>query len=315
MIAVNRRYVLAILVVALVGSLLVPELALPPTHFFAAAEDASHGPLFGFVALCALAFLRAGPVGTKYAGRRGYVAAWVVATVLGGLGELAQLPGPRDASWSDFFNDALGAACALFAFACFDPVLKPLPASRVRTFAAASVALAIVIFAPFAWVNAAYLQRRAQLPVLFDPAARTCRVFVFASGADARYVAAPDGRVELEVRLQPGADYPGVELTEPWPDWRGHAALVIEVENPGDTPQPINLNIHDAGHDWNFTDRYNAHRVIPPRATEIVRIPLESIAKAPQRRRMDLSRMNAIVMFGSRVERPAAFRIRGVRLE
>lgn len=315
MIAVNRRNVLAILVVALVAVLLVPALDLPNTHFFVAAEDAAHGPIFGFVALAALAFLRSGPGSRRFEGRRGYLVAWAVATALGGLGELAQLPGPRDASWGDFSNDALGAASALLAYACLDPALRPLAPGRRRLFAAASLVLALVFLAPLGWVCAAYVQRHLQQPVLFDPGSRLNRVFLFVQDADVRYVTLPDGHVALDVGLPPGIAYPGVHLSEPWPDWRGRSALVFDVENPGDETVGFNLHVRDVPHDWEFVDRFNRHYDLAPRTRTTLRIPMAEIEHAPRGRLMDLARMNGVVMFGLLSDRYGTFRLHAVRLE
>lgn len=316
MIAVNRRHVLALLVLALLAVLLLPALDLPNTHLFVTAEDASHGPIFGLVALAALAFLRTGPSAARFRGRRrGYLAAWVIATTLGGLGELAQLPGPRDASWGDFINDGLGAASALLAFACVDPALRPLAPGRRRRYAAASLALAIVFLAPLAWVSAAYVQRRVQLPVLFDPASRLDRVFLFIQDTTAEYVALPDGRVAIDVALPPNVAYPGIHLSEPWPDWRGRAALVFDVENTGNEVVGFNLAIRDVRHDWEFTDRFNHHYDLAPRTRTTIRIPMSDIEHAPRSRLMDLAHMNGVVMFGLRSDRRGAFRLHAIRLE
>jgi hypothetical protein len=110
-----------------------------------------------------------------------------------------------------------------------------------------------------------------------------------------RYRRADDAdSVRLEFKL--GAT-PGLQVLEPYPDWRGHDVLVLDVTNPTAKAASFMLRILDATHDWSHADRFNQPVVIPGAARTTIRISLEAVATSPAGRRMDLGAIANVMLF------------------
>ena len=168
----------------------------------------------------------------------------------------------------------------------------PVPARRLTT-AALSLGLALYA-APPLWSAAAYLQRWVQLPVLWQCCSPLRDYFV----------------VPLT-----GPQYRGVVLEEPYADWRRYRTLVLELRNSSATPITVTVRVHDALHDWQFTDRYNQAFTLGPARTTRVEIALRDIAHAPRSRNMDLAHIAGVAAFRADGASAAEFRIEAISLE
>ena len=283
--------------VGLAAALLALLAPLPPnpTRAFQAMENAAHAPLFAGLAWLALRSWRAAqPRGGEREPLSRYLALWMLITLVGALTELAQRYTGRDASWADLANDALGAALALISMAARagQPARMPVPARGLTT---AALSLGLVLYAaPPLWSAAAYIQRWAQLPVLWQCCSPLRDYFV----------------VPLI-----GPQYRGVVLEEPYADWRGYRTLVLELRNSSATPITVTVRVHDALHDWQFIDRYNQAFVLDAARTTRVEIALRDIAYAPRGRSMDLAHIAGVAAFRADGACAAEFRIEAIRLE
>jgi len=96
---------------------------------------------------------------------------------------------------------------------------------------------------------------------------------------------------------------------------RGYRALTLDLVNPGDRPLELTLRILDRQHDWRFEDRYNGRLWLPPRSRQGFTIPLEAIANAPDRRRMDLAQIADVLLFRTGGAELGEFYLAGIALQ
>ena len=235
--------------------------------------------------------------------RVGGLAAVVITLLLGGalgyLTELAQSLMGGYLSRGDIARDLLGTLVGLIvAISQWPPFVR----FRPWLLLAATVGFAVGAQSLVSTLLD-YRARAAQMPVLFDPAAvRTAR-FVEHKGAYAmRTVPLPApwarqaGEVAIEVSLDRGP-WPGLTLAEPTPDWRAWRTLLVDVTNPGEQPLELILRVDDARHNGDFTDRYNGPLLVPARTRTTFRVALADIANTPRGRRLEMQRIEKLMVF------------------
>jgi hypothetical protein len=238
-----------------------------------------------------------------------YRGAFLASIALGILTELLQysMPG-RSVSAMDAMHDAAGAALGL-ACAWFiehwlarrrDLALKG--SSRTRVV----VAIALCAFTLLAWqplqCARAYAARDTAFPVLIPAGPLADGLFARPHEASVTYVQLPEayrrpGDVDsMRLEFKPGGT-PGLQVLEPFPDWRNRDVLLLDVTNPSPQPVQFMLRILDATHDWSNADRFNQPVLIPGSARTTIRISLEAVATSPARRRMDMGAIANVMLF------------------
>jgi hypothetical protein len=279
----------------------------------------AHGPIFGCVALIALL----GPrdalwFATKPAALR-YALAFAVAALLGAATELAQVPTGRDASFEDFGHDLLGASVFLLLFAACDRSVHVRVSTKRFVFLLGLIALAALVW-PLVSTGVAYARRVNGFPVLADFSHSIGAGFISARLTQIEVVPLPtDGtgaseQKALRIRFLPGR-WPGIEFTEPPPDWRGFDTLVFDVLNSEPEELAFVVRIDDEMHNGRFADRYNHEFHVPAGTRTLVKIPLSEIESAPRTRRFDLAEVHRIVVFRSATSTAETMYLVGVRLE
>jgi len=166
-------------------------------------------------------------------------------------------------------------------------------------------------------VSVAYAERNHQYPVLVSFSAHFGNYFRRTQHAslvvlrDENY-----GQTTGQITLNEGA-WPGIIFHDICPDWREYSALLVEFQLDGDKLLDVNIRIHDRNHrlgDQPYEDRFNKTiRLLPGHNT--VFIPLEEIRDAPAKRKMDLSQINEIIIFGTRMEAGRTFQLLEIRLQ
>lgn len=290
----------------LLGILLVAVVFAPApgqSRLLKTLHDATHGPLFGCVALLVLLWMRTRATRTSLVGE--YAIAFGVALALGLATEVAQWLTGRDASWLDARNDALGAVAFLLLFFSVDPQVRiRLTALRRVLAAVVGIGLSAVLVAPAIRAGLEYQQRNRRFPTLVDFSRDYDRYFVLQQNAllapaqvPPQWAAAP-GESALQVRLQAGP-YPGIHLIEPRPDWSRFSTLALDLTNPGPDDLTLTLRVHDEAHTWASDDRFNRSLTLRAGARETVRVALDDIRRAPRGRSLQLERIAGIVLFSA----------------
>ena len=114
-----------------------------------------------------------------------------------------------------------------------------------------------------------------------------------------------------------GNSRPGVIVNGVYPDWSRYSALIVDLYLDGESPGQLRVRVHDQLH-RSFRrrpdDRYNHWFDLEP-GLQQVRIPLADIVAAPERREMDLSRMEGVGVFAARNNDGKRFEVVEIRLE
>ena len=272
--------------------------------------DSLHVPVFGLIAVGIFVLWRPGD---PWAGRA--LVALGAACTLGLLSEIAQIATSRDASVKDFVVDCLGAAGSLGLAIALTP-RRGLSLARRALAAILGLILLGWALAPLAHVSAAYLERNARFPVIFDADNTFGRKLMRLQNARYRVVPAAGNRqVHAEVTFL-DAPWPGVAFHDLAPDWASYESLVVDLAVDGRAPLRINLRVHDQAHRQNqrFGDRFNRNYDLPPGRHEL-EIKLGDIRRAPQSREMDMTAIAELIIFGSESDAGRSFRLYGIRLE
>jgi len=184
---------------------------------------------------------------------------------------------------------------------------------------AALAAFTILAWQPLECARA-YARRAAAFPTLATGAEAVDLYFVRSRHATLQRTFQPerfrraDDDAALYIAANPGS-HPALELFEPFPDWRKHTTLAIDLTNPGDDELRLTLRILDARHNWEHRDRLNLPLVIPPRERTTVHVALAAVEAAPAGRRMDLSQIANVMLFSPGPTTGSGFYVSRVWLE
>ena len=298
---------------AFLYAMFVPTTGDANREFSERLMDAVHVPFFAAVA----AFLHhLNPAGLATRPRRA-VAAGIAATTMAAATELIQPFTGRGGSFIDFVNGVLGIALAVAVCGGWGRSSGGL---RLLVLGGAAVACALIALRP-AWREfRGIVWRERHFPLLGDfESADEFRIWR-ASEGDGDFPSAPiarstswatHGLYSMAVNIRPGA-WPGVRLLTGEQDWRGYAALALDVENPGGT-FTLAVRIDDAASRDHKT-RYHDALVVTPGLNH-VRIPLAKTIVGPGTRPLDLAHIRRLVLFVDHATVPRQFRIDHVRLE
>ncbi len=315
--------------VVLVGLLLsaVFFLSLPGiTLWQRVVQDAGHGPVFAGIAIVLLLMQRPA-AGGEIRSASQYRNVFVVAALLGVVTELLQhsMPG-RSVSAMDAMHDAAGAALGLAGAWFIERWLarrrEPSAAGAAHTRAVAAVAL--LAFTLLAWqplqCARAYAARDSAFPVLVSAGPLADGLFTRPHAASVTYVQLPqpyrrpDDADSVRLEFMPGTR-PGLQVLEPYPDWRDYDVLAMDVTNPSSQAAVLMIRILDAAHDWSHEDRFNQRVVIPSATRVTIRLSLEAVAASPAQRRMDMGAVANLMLFARRPLDSGGFYITRIWLE
>ena len=245
---------------------------------------------------------------TLRAGR--LLAVFLAALAVGVLIELLQALSGRVVSGGDVARDAAGAAAAVLGAAAWEAGVRPVVRGVLLTGALLIVAAFAVPTVEALWEE--HLARR-QFPVLAD-FTRPEELDRFDwNHSTPSWTAAADGHRAVHVTLWPGR-YPGFALEYFPGDWRGYRHLVLAAANPAGAPLPMVIRIDDEQHNQHFDDRFNARFVLAPGWNEI-RVPLAEVEAAPRGRRLDLSRVEQVIVFSHGLRERRDLVLESLRLE
>ena len=306
----------ALVALALVLASLVVFAQLPQRpHILKVIEKLGHPGVFALLAVIALVLLRKhAAAGTAWLH---YATAFLICVAVGGATEIAQMFTHRSAALADVGLDARGAFGALALAAAFDWRIWQARPRLIRPLCIALALLAaLVVMLPLGRAVAAYQHRSRNFPALFVPSQPLDLYFLEHDRVPPQLAPgvgpdAPQRALRVPLVERP---YAGVTLAEPSPDWRGYAALVVDVTNPGSAPLEFNVRVDDVTPSRRYEDRYNGEFPVAPGARRVISIPLASIESAPRDRRMDMSRVAAVVLFRTGEGGPAEFYLNGVAL-
>lgn len=200
---------------------------------------------------------------------------WIGALLVafGAATELLQAFTGRDASMIDFVGDCLGSGTGLGLH--WKRHADPGQLAAPRWIGKAVALAAVLSLLPLLWTLAAYAARHARFPQIWQSESVLLHRFS---------------------RHQEG-NYPGLDIREPYPDWRGFREMLITVRNPGPSPATFVVRVNDSRHTYRYDDRFNQELEIAAGETRSYAIPMEKILKSPATRDMDLSQVTSVMVF------------------
>jgi VanZ family protein len=294
-------WVRAAFVVALVALVLSIQLH-NESRLLQELEDSGHALLFGMAAFVLLPDRRAG--------WRVYVTVAIAATALGIGTELMQWIEGKDAEIADVLRDAAGTAVFLGIAAA----LQHQRSSWMRRLTIpAGLAVMVSIFLPPLVTASAIAYRWHKFPVIADFTSPLDTRFCTASNAQFRRTSSKD-RLAAQIEFGKKSSSSAFVINGPFPDWSGYKSLCFRVDSDLRDTIRVNLRIHDAQHNNDYDDRYNAELLINPGRNEI-KIPMQSIERAPAHRRMNMASIRAIVLFVAQPRESFSLLVDDFRLE
>jgi hypothetical protein len=296
--SLNRYLLLIAIVLAAVVFLPDPS----DSRVLAHIHDLAHAPIFGFVAVLMLRALPGIALTSKWSVAAQYAVAIAVSAGLGLATEIVQAFVGRDASWGDLQRDVLGSVAFAALFTAVDPRVDRAAIRR----AGCIVGIALMLFHlfPFAKTTVAYKRRNESFPVLFEARDPTPDHFAGAMRSLIAYEPLPTAFASypneqaLHVRFKSGP-WLGMYVKEPYPDWRGYRALALDLTNASSQPLWMALHIQDRAHDQRYEDRFNKHFTLAPQTRTTLVIPLAEIERGPVARKLNLRKMDGLVLFTS----------------
>lgn len=312
----KTKYLALIGIAAL--ALLVVFAALPRSSIFMHVLHKTGHPLaFGAIAILTLLLLQ-GDISSDAHRWRGYAKALFIAVAIGGLTEVAQLFTNRGASIVDVGRDLIGAIAGLSIFSSF--VTSRSISNRSTTSAIAVLAgvlATLAAIAPLAWCAAAYLNRDARFPVLFEMQSPLDEYFVSDTGERTKLasIAGLSGNEKAYVVSFAKYESAGVQIDEPHSSWRNYSQLVFELTNTGKQDMQVTLRVFDRYHNWQMEDRFNSNVTVKALQRQRIVVALRDVEHAPRGRLMDMDKIANVAVFVWHPEQAGQFLVHRIALE
>ena len=303
----RAKYLRMILLVAgALAVLLIIERFKLPDHsfFFRELNNAGHTPLFGILGLLILGVLRIVFSGRLIRPAMLFWLAFAVTCVLALLSEWLQYGGARDADPMDFLRDLAGAASFLAVRWSWQKLTGPSgiqPVRRRLWWRAIGVMVFAGALVPLVLWSGAYAYRSSIFPNLTNLENCWSNKFLRPQDAEMDIVPHPDCTTDNDcdmmarLKIRP-AEYSGLALVEPYPDWSEYRSLAFQMYSPLQDTIDLQIRINDAVHDNDYRDRFNRTLTVVP-GINLVEIALDDVRWAPQGREMDMTSIVAIVLF------------------
>ena len=293
----------SVVVIALLAAMVVFTSLPKSTEFMLVLHKTGHPLVFGVTALLVLRLLM------KFSGIASrplwiaYLSAFAITVLLGAMTEIAQLFTHRNARVADVVSDAIGAVACLAGHAAIRGRRQPAIARGARiALWSIAVTAALVAMAPLMWCIAAYAVRAANFPVILHNTSRLDLYFVSKESGNISAVPMPAQWLQrndspaIRVAIDQG-QYPGLHVTEPYPQWNTYRTLAIDITHPGDAKLTIVVRVHDRKHNDEYNDRFNREITIAAKTRTVFRVPLNDIQRGPKRRMLDMDAIADLNIF------------------
>jgi len=257
-------------------------------------ENSLHGPGFAVFAVFVFAILR-----IYHHSPTNYRNAAAIAMAIGVLSELAQFPGPRDASLSDLVLDAIGIIAGLGIVALFDrSVRTSLDDKLILALGAASVLASAVIYVPTAWYGYAAVYQYRALPTLLEFDGFWERAIYGQTWKQRpELVAAPSGWPDASNMIAYTKETGRFGLLirlEPYPDWSKYASLSFLAASGDAGHQEIIVTVRERRPQGRRrANRYSRPLSVGPEPTRYV-IDLEEVRSISNGQPFDISHVSAV---------------------
>jgi len=315
--SISSRQVTAVVIITVLASVILFGPKTNGSQWAIVMANSAHGPVSALIAAVVFQLLT---LSTSMSLTRRWAIAIIVTTLLGILIEVIQGIIGRDAEVMDACNDLLGALLGAGL------AVLAVGAAEDRSLRVVSSALAffagVLIAAPVAHMAAAYVARDMRFPVLMDANRSLGDFFVTSYWLHATHEILPadanpiePGELGLRERDAERLAW-SVSVTEVPADWRRWNTLVVELFNAAPTAKPMQLRVYDHRSDGlAMKHGYIDLLTLPPRQRIRWTVSLKNMANAPADKRVDLSRMQGLLLTSSDGERSPDLYVLNMRLE
>lgn len=243
-------------------------------------------------------------INARFPTRTNYLLAGIVTLGIGVVSEAAQIPGPRDAQFSDLLIDGLGVFGALGLLAAFDHSIRKIISRPLQLALPLSASLALTIAcAPSLWYSYALIQQHRTVPQLltFEHAwERT----TFGQTVDIKpsIIPAPDGwpvAGGFVAKARENGRWGIFISLHTVHDWRDYSAVSFVAAAPaGNFSMDIGVKDMAKNGEYHGVRFYKTVKVTPePRRFTIT---FSEIRARPENRDFDFALVEAIVLSASR---------------
>jgi hypothetical protein len=295
------RFVLAIGILAVAHLINLPGVS----RWWAEILNLGHVFMMGAFSLIALG-ITGDLLGSRVPNRlQQYMIALGVTVAVGGLFELAQIPGPRDADIVDFVRDAAGALSFLSMYMLFDPQMSVIRSkwNRWTNAAIPVVAAGVILIASIPairWTAAVYY-RNCIFPTLCTFNSNCEPLFWTYRDATLERVPPPEGwsrATDSLVGRMTCLPSPrsGFAINQVYPDWRAYTLLKVPLYLNETEPTGFFVQIEDREYQGSDADRFTYRTEISPGAN-LVSVPLELSARLPDGRVPDLRHIEIVYFY------------------
>jgi len=277
------------------------------------AVDSGHLFLFVLLSFYIYSKLDAGRVFSSAS--INYLLVIVIGMLLGVFIESLQEVVQRDNSVGDLYGDLAGlliGVCLIIVF----KVKKSPHQYLVRTlFVSVACVIIFQCLGPLLKLSWHYVERQNAFPVIADFGASWSSSFVrlqharISKNSDALQYGSPMYRLQLEP-----AEYSGIAIIEPKPDWSGYQWLHFKIFSMNSRPYFMTLRVNDLTHNQLYTDRFNEKLLIQPGLNRFA-IPLDQIQNGPVVREMDLKKIVGLMLFIARLDEPLLLLVSNISLD
>jgi hypothetical protein len=235
----------------------------------------------------------------RYPTRLNYLMAGIITGAIGVISEAAQIPGPRDAQFSDLIVDGLGIFGALGLLAAFDRVVRAQLGRPMRLALPAIAGLSLgIACVPTVWLSYALAQQYLTFPQLnsFEHVWERA-TFGQTNKARPRIVDAPPGWPvdgKSIARAEESGRWGIMISLDPLPDWRGYSQVSFVVASTGE-PFRLGIGVRDMRQPDDYGIRF--YKSVPIDATpRRVSVTFEEILARESERPFDFGRVESLVL-------------------
>lgn len=301
----SKTVIFNLTLVAIVFAILVFVELPNDSYLWREFHNFGHTPLFGLTAIALLGISRK-LIGDDFPIIIQYLISSALAFGLGMGYELIQIPTAGDSDPTDLLRNGAGILGLMSLKLALDrPYWRRRKKSdwkiRSKCFLFGGAVLIISALPLMIW-SAAYVERENDFPSLSRFDSFLGRKFIFLKDSQLDLTPPPPGWSEgpghdvARLILQADAEYPGIELGDPVPDWREFSHLWFEVYSPADSQISLSISIEDDEHNREYLDRYTSRIMLSPGLNRI-KIDLAVVEQAPAGRSTNMAAIARIRLF------------------
>ncbi len=210
----------------------------------------------------------------------------------------------RDPAWSDVRHDIFGAIAVIALYVLWRQRRASTQCNGTARVLTATIAALAALIALLSWLIPlsrallAWKEREQRYPVLYAADFSRTDFLLRPAGSTLRPLQPVPVARRMVLPVRCGrAQYSGVVIDGPPPDWTRWQALRIDVINPGAMPFDLGITVRELRRIVEYDERFNLHLSLAPGELRSIVLPLETVKHGPRGRPLDMERIGGIAVF------------------